>query len=65
MNFLTIKNVTMRERIIQSPSSIADHNILMQKLGYTIGIKGNALQWFQFHLHDGFNFGRVNGESSL
>ncbi|PME06503.1 hypothetical protein A8A06_07420 [Escherichia coli] len=41
-----------------------DHNILLQRLEYSVGIKGNALLWFESYLSDRFQFVYVNEESS-
>jgi len=37
-----------------------DHNILLQRLQYVIGIEGNALGWFKSYLFDRFQFVLVN-----
>lgn len=39
-------------------------NILIQGLEHTVGIKGNALQWFGLHLSHRLQFVHGNGECS-
>ena len=42
-----------------------DHQILIQRLEYLIGIKGTALRWFESYLLDRSQFVHVNDESSV
>ena len=42
-----------------------DHQILLQRLEYLIGIKGTALRWFESYLFDRSQFVHVNDESSV
>lgn len=41
-----------------------DHNILLRRLEYAVGIKGLALNWFRSYLSDRFQFVHVNNSSS-
>ena len=41
-----------------------DHQILLQRLERSIGLKGSALSWFKSYLSDRFQFVYVNDESS-
>ena len=42
-----------------------DHQILLQRLEYQIGIKGTALGWFKSYFLDQSQFVHVNDESSM
>ena len=41
-----------------------DHNILLERLEYFVGIKGTALDWFKSYLSDRIQFVYVNDRSS-
>uniref|UniRef100_A0A3Q2EGH8 Reverse transcriptase domain-containing protein n=1 Tax=Cyprinodon variegatus TaxID=28743 RepID=A0A3Q2EGH8_CYPVA len=41
-----------------------DHNILLERLEYFVGIKGTALDWFKSDLSDRIQFVHVNDRSS-
>ncbi len=41
-----------------------DHTILLKRLSNRMGIKGNALKWFQPYLSDRYQYVKVEGQSS-
>ncbi len=41
-----------------------DHTILLKRLSNMMGIKGNALKWFQSYLSDRYQYVKVEGQSS-
>ncbi len=41
-----------------------DHNILLNRLEYSVGISGSALAWFKSYLSDRHQFAAVNEEVS-
>ncbi len=41
-----------------------DHTILLKRLSNRMGIKGNALKWFQSYLSDKYQYVKVEGQSS-
>ncbi len=41
-----------------------DHNILLNRLEYSVGINGSALAWFKSYLSDRHQFAAVNEEVS-